>query len=84
MTHPLAKLDAAMREARTELDELDELDPRVVTGWVAVWTTVRYDDEGNQIDGWTYAVGESTNAIQAVGALGIAHRSLERHVEGPG
>lgn len=80
---PLEQLDAVMRTARLELDQLEGVPPRVVTGWVAVWSTVRYDEDGQQVDGWTYAVGEGTDAIRAVGALGIAARSLERQVEGP-
>ena len=83
MSSPLQDLDQAMRAARAELDKIEEFEPRVVTGWVALWTTVRYDEDGHQVDGWTYAVSESTGAVSAVGALGIAARSIERQVEGP-
>lgn len=79
----LAHLDHAMRHARRCIDAAEGIEPRVVTGWVAVWSTVRYDDAGQQVDGWTYAVGENTDAIRAVGALGIAARALEKQVEGP-
>lgn len=79
----LERLDVAMREARTAIDAAEGTPPRVVSGWVALWTTTRYDEEGRQFDGWNYSLGESTNVVQAVGVLGVAARSVERLVEGP-
>lgn len=78
----LTALDEQMRATRAAIDEEAGEPPRVVTGWIALWSVQRYDDDGDALFGWTYAVDPNADPLRALGtprqSQGVAARGHRR------
>jgi len=52
----------------------------VVTGWVLMVATSRFDDEGDMLHAYDYSVGPDCDLIRAVGLVRLASSLMDRHV----
>jgi hypothetical protein len=83
-----------MSDEQTAREQLDEAIKRfsreandregMVTGWVVVIGTARFDDEGDTIYGYDYGVGPDTDLQRAVGLFELGRRRMYEHVSGGG
>lgn len=71
---PMRELDEKVREfTRTALDR-----EGVVTGWVLMVGTARFDDNGDPVYGYDYAAGLDTPIPTAVGLVELGRRAMYR------
>lgn len=69
--------EAVHRFARENLDRSG-----VVTGYVLMCTTTRFDDDGTVMHGYDYAVGPDTALALAIGMVDLGRARMFRDISG--
>lgn len=72
----MPQLDEAVR--RFTAQNLDR--EGVVTGWVLMVASSRFDDDGEILHAYDYSVGPDTDLMRAIGLVELGRRRMQRHL----
>lgn len=79
-TEPMNRLDDSIKHfSATALDR-----EGVVTGWVMMITSSRFDDDGNVLYAYDYSVGPDCDMMRAVGLVEVCRLKMQDDIVHPG